>query len=149
MVDPATIGSLAASALAMAGEALVKGSVEEVVKDAYRTLKDKIAKWARNDVEALEKAPTCSLRQAVIAEEIDKQPAEDQAEIKKLALALNQTLQDAARAAPIGIDIGRLEAARVQLAAIRVSQGVAFRAAEVKTTGDFATGPIIVGKRER
>ena len=35
MSDPVTIGVLAASVLAMAGEAVVKSSVGEVVKDAY------------------------------------------------------------------------------------------------------------------
>ena len=39
MVDPVTIGGLAASALAMAGEAALKGTVGEVAKDAYKTLK--------------------------------------------------------------------------------------------------------------
>ena len=149
MSDPVTIGVLAASALAMAAEAVVKSSVGEVVKDAYKALKDKVANWIRSDVEALEKTPTSTSRQAVIAEEIDKQSPADQADIKKLAIALNEALRNAAQAGPIGIDIGRLEAARIQLAAINVTEGVGFRADEVKTTGDFTTGPITVGKPER
>ena len=149
MSDPVTIGVLAASALAMAAEAVVKSSVGEVVKDAYNALKDKVANWVRGDVEALEKTPISTTRQAVIAEEIDKQSPADQANIKTLAIALNEALRNAAQAGPIGIDIGRLEAARVQLAAINVTEGVGFRADEVKTTGDFTTGPITVGKPER
>ena len=149
MSDPVTIGVLAASALAMAAEAMVKSSVGEVVKDAYKALKDKVANWVRGDVEALEKTPTSTTRQAVIAEEIDKQSPADKANIKMLAIALNEALRSAAQAGPIGIDIGRLEAARVQLAAINVSEGVGFRVDEMKTTGDFTTGPITVGKPER
>jgi hypothetical protein len=56
MTDPVTIGTLAASALAIAAEAVVKSSVGEVVKDAYAKLKDKLATWARGDVDALEDA---------------------------------------------------------------------------------------------
>jgi hypothetical protein len=149
MSDPVTIGTLAASVLAMAAEAVVKSGVGEVVKDAYKALKEKVAIWARGDIEALAKTPTSTSRQVVIAEEIDRQSPEDQADIQKLAIALNDALRNAARAGPIGIDIGRLEAARVQLAAINVTEGVGFRADEVKTTGDFTTGPIIVGKTER
>jgi hypothetical protein len=149
MSDPVTIGMLAASALAMAAEAVVKSSVGEVVKDAYKALKEKVATWTGSDVEALEKTPTSPARQAVIAEEIDRQSPADQADIKTLTIALNEALRNAAHAAPIGIDIGRLEVARVQLAAINVTEGVGFRADEVKTTGDFTTGPITVGKPER
>ena len=76
MSDPATIGVLAASALAMAAEAVVKSSVGEVVKDAYKALKDKVALWICGDVEALEKTPASPSRQAVIAEEIDRRSPE-------------------------------------------------------------------------
>jgi hypothetical protein len=149
MSDPVTIGALATSMLAMASKAVFKSSVGEVVKDTYKALKEKVATWARSDVEALEKTPTSISRQAVITEEIDRQSPEDQAAIKKLAIALIEALRNAAHAGPIGIDVGRLEAARVQLTAINVSEGVGFRADEVKTTGDFTTGPITVGKSER
>jgi hypothetical protein len=145
MGDPVTIGILAASALAMAAEAVVKSSVGEVVKDAYKALKDKVATWIRADVEALENTPTSKSRQAVIAEEIDKQSPEDRAYIQKLVIALNEALRNAAQAGPIGLDIRRLEAARVELAAINVTEGVGLRAGEVKTTGEFKTGPITVG----
>jgi hypothetical protein len=140
---------LAASALAMAAEAVVKSSVGEVVKDAYKALKEKAAAWTGSDVEALEKAPTSTARQAVIAEKIDRQSPADQADIKTLAVVLNEALRNAAHAGPIGIDIGRLEAARVQLAVINVTEGAGFRADEVKTAGDFTAGPITVGKPER
>jgi len=39
MTDPVTIGTLAASALALAGDETVKGFVGETVKDAYKTLR--------------------------------------------------------------------------------------------------------------
>jgi len=93
--------------------------------------------------------PTSISRQRVIAEEIDRQSPEDQAEIRRLAVALSEALRNAAHAGPVGIDIGRLEAARVQLAEINVTEGIGFRADDVKTTGDFTSGPITVGKPQR
>jgi hypothetical protein len=149
MSDPVTIGTLAASVLAMAAETVLKSSVTEVVKDAYKKLKEKVAAWSRGDVETLEKMPTSISRQRVIAEEIDRQSPEDQAEIRRLAVALSEALRNAAHAGPVGIDIGRLEAARVQLAEINVTEGIGFRADDVKTTGDFTSGPITVGKPQR
>jgi hypothetical protein len=149
MSDPVTIGALAASMLAMAAEAVFKSSVGEVVKDAYKNLKEKVAVWCRGDIEVLENTPTSVLRQAVIAEEIDRQSPEDQADIKRLAAALSEALRNAAHAGPIGIDVGRLETARVQLAERNVTEGIGFRADEVKTTGDFTVGPITVGKPQR
>ena len=55
MADPVTIGVLTASALAMAGEAALKGAVGEAAKDAYKALKNRVARWAGSDVEALER----------------------------------------------------------------------------------------------
>ena len=58
MADPITIGALVATALSMAAEATLKGAVGEAAKDAYKKLKDAVARWTGNDVEALEKNPT-------------------------------------------------------------------------------------------
>ena len=57
MTDPVTIGTLAASALAMAGDETVKSFVGEAVKDAYKKLKDKIAHWAALMLTRLKKRP--------------------------------------------------------------------------------------------
>lgn len=145
MTDPVSIGALAASALAMAAEALLKGVAGEAGKAAFNALKGKIAAWAAGDVEALEKDPGSKGRQLTVAEAIDKQPEDELAAVKALALALQDALIESARRNPVGIDIGTLEAARVQLAEINVTQKTGFRAAEVRTQGDFTTGPINVG----
>jgi hypothetical protein len=47
MADPITIGVLTASALALAGEATLKGVVGEAAKDAYKALKSRVAGAAR------------------------------------------------------------------------------------------------------
>jgi hypothetical protein len=46
MTDPVTIGTLAASALAITSGESVKGFVGEAVKEGYKKLKDKIARRA-------------------------------------------------------------------------------------------------------
>jgi hypothetical protein len=95
--DPLTIGALVASALAMAGEAGLKGAVGEAIKDIYKTLKDKVARLAGGDVDALEKTPTSKPRQDVVAEIINAQqpPPEDAAELRLLAERLIAALRSA------------------------------------------------------
>jgi hypothetical protein len=149
MADPVTIVALAASALAMGAGEAVKTGVGEAVKDAYKNLKAKIAAWAGADVEALAAEPDSAGRQLIVAEKIDRQSPDELAEVRTLVLMLNDALREAAKAGAAGIDVGRLEAARVQLEGINVSDGVGFRAAEVKTTGDFTARDINVGKPKR
>jgi hypothetical protein len=150
MTDPVTIGALAASLLAMAAKEALKTGVGEAVKDAYARLKTKIASWAGADIEALAKEPDSPGRQLIVAETINRQSPIDLVEVRTLTLALNEALSEAARSRAIGVDIGRrLEAARVHLQEINVSEGVGFRASEVKTPGDFTVGKIDVGKPRR
>ncbi|HKI15950.1 MAG TPA: hypothetical protein VKA12_13275 [Roseiarcus sp.] len=149
MTDPVTVGALATSPLAMAAPEALKTGVGEAFKDAYAKLKTKIAGWAGADVEALAKEPESPGRQLIVAETIVRQSRADIAEVRTLALALNEALSEAARSSAIGVDIGRLEAARVHLQEINVSEGVGFRVSEVKTPGDFTVGKIDVGKSKR
>ena len=57
MTDPVTVGLLVSGALSLGAEA-AKSAVGEVVKDAYRALKTKMAIWAAGDVTELEKTPS-------------------------------------------------------------------------------------------
>ena len=131
MPDPVAIGALAASALATAAEEALKTGVGEAVKDAYAKLKTKIAGWAGADVEALAKEPDSAGRRLIVAETINSQSPSDLAEVRTLALALNEALREAAKSGAVGADIGRLEAERVLLERFDVAQGVGFRADEV------------------
>jgi hypothetical protein len=146
MTDPVTIGALAASALAMAADAVIKGATGEATRDAYKALKDKIVQWASSDVVALENTPTSTTRQAVIAEEINKQSQDDQVTVQSLANTLMEALEVSERIHPVGIDIGRLQAMRVHLGRIEVTQGTGFRAREVVTSGDFTVESLKSGK---
>jgi hypothetical protein len=64
---------------------VLKGTVGEAVKDAYKALKGKIAHWAGLDVEALESAPASKARRDVIAEIIDSRSVDELAEVRALA----------------------------------------------------------------
>jgi hypothetical protein len=84
-MEPITTGALAAAALAL-GTKVADTATGEVVKDAYRALKAKIANWASShDVAELEKTPDSQARQAVLAEIIDNRPREDQQLVRELA----------------------------------------------------------------
>ena len=145
MVEPVTLGALVASALAMGAEAAMKGAVGEAGKEAYQTLKRKIAQWAGQDLDLLEIDPASKGRQTVVAEKIDHQSEADKAEMRELAQRLIKTLKNERGAA---LDIGYLEATEVELGNIKVGVGAAqdaVRLREAKLTGALRTGDIEVG----
>ena len=142
MPDPITVGVLVAGALSLGSEA-VKAVVGEVVKDAYKALKAKLAIWAAGDVAELEKTPHSDLRKAVIAQVVNNLPVEDQDELRGLAQVLTTRLKEAAPA--IGLDIGRLDALAVELGKITVTEGVGTRIQEAHVAGTFRVGDISVG----
>ncbi|MEO1016966.1 MAG: hypothetical protein AAFY56_04655, partial [Pseudomonadota bacterium] len=88
MSTSVTVGMLAASALSIGAEAALRGAMTESVKDAYNTLKRRIAFLAKSDVESLENEPESIGRKAVVAEVIDRQDSNALIEIKKLAITL-------------------------------------------------------------
>jgi uncharacterized protein YicC (UPF0701 family) len=132
MTDPITIGVLATTALSMAAEAALKGSIGEAAKDAYNKLKAKVSEWAGNDVEALEKSPTSNARKTVIAEELDRLTSEQLADIGKLAQALKEVLEKrSSDGDAVGVLLrNRLKAENVRLRDIDVvgpnAKGVVF-----------------------
>ncbi|MEA2840867.1 MAG: hypothetical protein QOF41_2197 [Methylobacteriaceae bacterium] len=148
MSDPVTIGGLAALALSMGAQAALKGVVGEAAKTAYNTLKAKVSAWAGSDVQALEKTPGSKARQDVVAEAIDQQPPDDQQGVRELAKVLLDQLERVQSSTPVGIDIGKLKAARVKLGEIDVSKGIGVRMGEVETAGDFETSKVTVGQNQ-
>ena len=142
MVDPVTVGTFAAGALALAAEAALKGAVGEGVKDAYKALKEKVARWASGEAEALEQTPGSTGRQTVVAEIIDAQADGERNALRLLAEELVVKLKESAPA--IGLDIGRLTALEVQLGNLTVTGGIGARIEEanVRTikVGDISVG---------
>jgi hypothetical protein len=101
-----------------------------------------VAHWARADVEALEKAPSSVGRRAVVAEVIDARPAEGQVSVRALAEQLIAALK---QHAPVGLDLGRLEAMEVRFSSISATEGTGARIGEARVAGTFSTGPIRAG----
>ena len=144
LVDPVSMGSFAASVLSMAAEAALKAGVGEAVKDAYKALRDRLAPKAGDEIALLEKKPGSRHLQAAVAEVVDALPPADSTDVRALAEALLNHLQNAAPA--IGLDIGRLKALEVDLGTITVTgPGTGVRIADAEVHGRFATGNITVG----
>jgi hypothetical protein len=143
MVEPVTIGALVVSALGMAGEAALKGSVGEAAKEAYQALKEKIATWIGTDLDILEKEPASKEHQTILAEILDRQPESDQKELRDLAGRLITTLK---QSSVVGLDVSYLEAMEVQLGNITVTEGATgARFRDARISGTFRTGTIEVG----
>ena len=143
MSDPVTFGALVASALSMAGKAMLNGVVGEATKDAYKALKERTSRWINNDLSELERAPHSAGRQAVIAETINRLSLEDQEMLRVPTQMLFSELKEAAPA--VGLDIDRLHALEVQLGNITVARGIGTRIGEVDSAGTFKVGDIAVG----
>ncbi len=139
MTDPVTIGSLAVFLLAMAANEA--GRLRQAQDEDRR-----VGRRRRRSVGERAGVPG---RQLIVVETINLQSPSDLAEVQTLALALNEALHAAAQSGAVGIDIGRLEAARVQLEEFDVAHGTGFRADEVKTTSDFTARNFDVGKPKR
>jgi len=121
---------------------MANGVLGEVAKDAYRPLRNAVARWAGSDVEKLERSPKSEARQKVVAEILDELPPEDLTPIRDLA----QRLVEAVRAStPVGIDIGRLSAISVKLRNITVTDGAGLIIDEVETPGAFELDGLTVG----
>jgi hypothetical protein len=156
MTDLATIGTLAASALALAGNEAIKGFVGEVGKDAWKALKNTLAPLPGVDVEALEKNPSSTAVQSAIAVAVDGQPPEERASVKALVVALVEALksevQNRGGAGPVGLVVQELEAKVVNLEEINVTAGAGGVFERVKTD-EFRVRRIDVqqppGKTER
>ena len=77
MTDPVAIGTLVASALAMAAPEALKTALGEAVKDGYKALKEKLWLCAAAEIASLEAAPASKGKQLAVAEIIDTLPDDD------------------------------------------------------------------------
>jgi hypothetical protein len=145
MTDQVTIGTLTATALSLSAESAGKGLVGQPAKEAYDSLKSRLAQWAAHDVAALEQMPSSKVRQAVMAEVIDRQPPTSQAEVRGLAEALVASVK-ASPIEAVGLDIGRLKALEADLGTVVVSSGTGVRIGEAIIDGTFRVDRISVGE---
>lgn len=147
MTDIATIGTLAASVMATATDAVIKGFATEAVKDSYKALKNRILGVAGTDTNALEANPQSKARQAVVAEIIDQQANDEKERLLYLMTALVQAIESAGDEKPVGIDVNEIRALNLQIAEINVSNGAGIKAGSIITDGDFNIGKLNVGNQ--
>ena len=124
MADPMTIGDLVSSTLAAAEPEVMKTSVGEAAKDAYKALKAQLFPSASAELDALEASPASNDTQLAVARVIDERSAEEQQALRDLAEKLIATLKESAPA--IGVDIDRLSALerQVRASAVAIRAGV-------------------------
>ena len=145
MPDPVTAGTLAVTALALAGEAIVKGAVSELVKDAYAKLKALVSKRAPDEIKLLDVLPSSEPRQAMVVEVLDALPKGETEELVEPAHRLVKVLEAEAAKQPIGVDMTRLSAMNVNFKTVRVASGIGVVAREAKLQGDFNIESLEVG----
>jgi hypothetical protein len=142
MSDPVTIGFLAAQTLALAAPEILKTTVAEATKDAYKAVKEKIAHWASAEVAALEAAPSLKSKQFTVAEAIDAQPEDEREKLRAIVQILIERLK--ADAPAIGLDIGILRNVETELGNITAHRGIGAHIGVAEggslKVGDISTG---------
>ena len=112
------------SALSSGGMFVLEKAGAEAVKDAYGLLKAWVKKhYPSVSVDQLEEQPKSEARQAVVAEDLEREGAFKDAELVKLAQTVVALIQqqgsDVARS--IGVDVGKLDKANVSLGNVTVT----------------------------
>jgi hypothetical protein len=142
MSDPITLGLLAAQTLALAAPEILKTTVAEATKDAYKAVKEKIAHWAGAEVAALQAAPSLKSKQFAVAEAIDAQSDNEREKLRAIVQVLIERLK--ADAPAIGLDIGVLRNVETELGNISAPTGIGARIREVEG-GKLKIGDISAG----
>lgn len=132
------------TALALGATTVFKTTTEQIVKDAYNALKDRIRtrySAVSSDLDQLEQAPDSKSRRAVIVEGLESAGAQGDPEFPQLA-AQAQSLMVLIQnhvpqaAAAIGVDLKEVEAVNLRLADI-VATGTGVRVEKGKLSGDI------------
>jgi len=113
MPDPISIGALVALVLSTAAEEVVKDTVEDATKGAYKVLKEKLSRLGSAEVDALEKSPGSIGRKLVVAELVDAQSKNEQesfvALAEALAVAMKMTISAGALEIPWNAELFKRE----------------------------------------
>lgn len=93
MAEPVSTGTFVAGVFAAAAGLFVKGALSAAGKDAYETLRSRIAAIFVNETSALEAKPESKGHALVLAESIDGQSGEIQHDYRNLAIVLKAALE--------------------------------------------------------
>lgn len=125
------ITTLIASAIAMGAAAGLKPTVEQAIKDAYSGLKHLIkSRYGNNEdvmdaVDYVTKKPEAERRREMLQEVLTEAGAEEDPETMTAAKAVHDAVQrnDPSIAESIGMDIGLLKAAALEVENVLAGQG--------------------------
>lgn len=144
-MDPLT---LIVSALAAGAAAGLKPTAEQVIKDAYGSIKALFQrKYEQVDLTAIERKPESKGKQESLREDLaDAGAAEDQELLDKINVLLAALEKHAPQdAAAVGVDVGKLRARAVNLTNIH-SEGTGVRMKDVDIAEDFTIKDVWAGK---
>jgi hypothetical protein len=128
-MEPVT--TIIASAIALGAAAGLKPTVEQAIKDAYDGLKRIIADRYRDKAEVVDaveyvsKNPEAEKRRAVLEEALTEAGASEDATLLEAAKAVHVAVERHAPDLPqgIGMDIGRLKAAVLEVENVQAAAG--------------------------
>jgi hypothetical protein len=139
------------TALALGAAAGLKGTAEQLIKDAYTTLKTLITSkfpQARSSVDQLEHAPDSKARRAVVEEDLTKEGAGHSAELLQHAKALLDVIAQRAphTAEVIGVSLTDITSASLRIADVLSSgSGVSVKGADIG--GDITIQGVQAGQQ--
>jgi hypothetical protein len=145
-VDPITV---IVSALALGAASGVKATASSAVQDAYRAVKELIARHYKSvDVRPVEQRPDSAAKRDSLAEDLADAGAGTNAELLAAArlLVSQVTAHDAAVGAAVGIDLERVAAAALRIGNVD-AEGTGVRVRDGKFTGDIEIGDVRAGRR--
>jgi len=148
-MEPVTVTLLSAFAAGAASAAKTLG--DEVVKDAYKSLKaiitDAYAKAGDllASLTMFENSPESKPRRELLAEELKAAGALDDPKLLAAAEAVLAAAEKLPQATAIGVDWSDVKVARLKLGNIKARAGaIGFRAARMEVTGELQLGDIEV-----
>jgi hypothetical protein len=139
---------LIVSALAAGAAASLKPAAEEAVKDAYAAIKNLIrARYTTVDVEAIERRPDSTVKQASVAEDLKSTRAGDDQELFERARALVELVarHDRAAADSVGVELDQVRAEFVKIGRVDAA-GSGVKISKSEFTGGVEISAVTAGK---
>lgn len=134
--------SIAAAALALGAQQVVKSGVGELVKDAYALLKRYLAdRYKGVDPSAVENKPGSDAKRASLAEDLKDAGADSDTELLALAKAVIDVVkaENSQAGEPIGVNLEEIEAEAVRIQGVwSTGGGVNIRGAKVAKAIDIS-----------